>query len=236
MLDDAGLGISGSRPLRHRSRRCWRAYRTILTWCFTTSRCATRWASKKLRTETIDPADGDPRRAGLRDRFLARPHLERDRRALRATAALKFVWEFEPGFLFNKPSEVVRMMVRVDHPNFNVMFDSCHAHMCAVVGARQMGEKETLPGGVVQFIHMLTGKIGTCTSSTPTGRCTTTRPAPMRRSARACSTSTSITPALVDAGYDEEWWPIDLCFWEGALEATGPAKAFMDNLVEKYGT
>ena len=51
------------------------------------------------------------------------------------------------------------MVYAVDHPNFGVLFDSCHAHMCAVVGSRQMGEKETLPGGVVQFAHMLTGKI-----------------------------------------------------------------------------
>ena len=77
-----------------------------------------------------------------------------------AKSGVKLVWEFEPGFLFNKPSEVVRMAYKVDHPNFSVMFDSCHGYMCAVVGARQMGQKETLPGGVVQFIHMLTGKIG----------------------------------------------------------------------------
>ncbi len=57
----------------------------------------------------------------------------------------------------------------------------------------------------------------------------------MRRSARASSTSHAIVQALLDAGYADEWWPIDLCFWEGALEATGPAKKFMDELVAKYG-
>jgi hypothetical protein len=28
---------------------------------------------------------------------------------------------------------------------------------------------------------------------------------------------------------------MDLCFWPSALEATAPAKAFMDKLVAKYG-
>ena len=32
--------------------------------------------------------------------------------------------------------------------------------MCAVVGARQLGEKEVLPGGVLEFLEQLKGKIG----------------------------------------------------------------------------
>jgi sugar phosphate isomerase/epimerase len=148
---------------------------------------------------------------------------------------VKFVWEFEPGFLFNKPSEVVRMCYAVDHPNFGVLFDSCHAHMCAVVGARQLGEKETLPGGVVQFAHLLTGKIlhvhfidsdgtlhdGDTSTHAPFGQ--------------GVLNFDEIVPALYAAGYNDEWWPMDLCFWPQALEATAPAKAFMDQLVAKYG-
>jgi len=148
---------------------------------------------------------------------------------------VKFVWEFEPGFLFNKPSEVVRMAHAVDHPNFGVLFDSCHAHMCAVVGARQMGEKETLPGGVVQFAHMLTGKINHIhfidSDNTLHDNDTSTH-APFGQGVLDFQ---AIVQALYAAGYNDEWWPIDLCFWEGALEATGPAKLFMDELVVKYG-
>ena len=54
------------------------------------------------------------------------------------------LWEFEPGFMFNKPSDIINMPKAVDHPNFKVMFDTCHAQMCAVVGARQRGEQEVL--------------------------------------------------------------------------------------------
>jgi len=152
-----------------------------------------------------------------------------------ATNGIKLTWEFEPGFFFNKPSEIVRMVYAVDHPNFGVLFDSCHGYMCSVIAARQLGEKETLPGGVVQFIHMLTGKINHVhfidSDGTLHGGETSTH-APF---GQGVLDFPSIVQALYDAGYQDEWWPMDLCFWPGALEATGPAKKFMDELVAKYG-
>ena len=53
------------------------------------------------------------------------------------------VWEFEPGFWLNKPSEVKNLVEAVDHAHFKLLFDTSHAYMGAVVGARQTGEKET---------------------------------------------------------------------------------------------
>ena len=151
-----------------------------------------------------------------------------------AVEGVKLVWEFEPGFLFNKPSEIVRLVYATDHPNFGVLFDSCHAHMCAVVGARQMGEKETLPGGVVQFAHMLTGKIShvhfiDSDNTLHDGETSTHAPF-----GKGVLDFDAIVKALFEAGYTDDWWPMDLCFWPGALEATAPAKAFMDRLVAKY--
>ncbi|HID29577.1 MAG TPA: sugar phosphate isomerase/epimerase, partial [Desulfobacterales bacterium] len=66
-----------------------------------------------------------------------------------AECRVRVTWEFEPGFIFNKPSEVLKMVNGVCHDNFGVLFDTCHAYMCSVVGARQVGKKETLKGGVV---------------------------------------------------------------------------------------
>ena len=152
-----------------------------------------------------------------------------------ANEGVQLVWEFEPGFLFNKPSEVMRMVYGVDHPNFTVLFDSCHAHMCAVVGARQLGEKETLPGGVVQFTHMLTGKIGHVHFIDSDGTLhddDTSTHAPFGQGVLNFG---EIIRALEAAGYADEWWPIDLCFWPKALDATAPAKKFMDQLVATYG-
>ena len=44
--------------------------------------------------------------------------------------------------------------------NFGVLYDTCHAHMCAV-GRRptSTGEKETLPGGELELLEKLKGKI-----------------------------------------------------------------------------
>ncbi len=76
-----------------------------------------------------------------------------------AEAGIYVTWEFEPGFAFNKPSDVVRICGEIDDDNFGVQFDTCHAHMVASVGARQPGEVETLPGGALELAQKLRGKI-----------------------------------------------------------------------------
>jgi sugar phosphate isomerase/epimerase len=151
-----------------------------------------------------------------------------------ASESVQLVWEFEPAFLFNKPSEIVRMVYAVDHANFRVLFDSCHAHMCAVVGARQLGERETLPGGVVQLAHMLTGKIGHVHFIDSDGTLHDGETSTHAPFGQGVLDFDAIVRALDDAGYDDEWWPIDLCFWPHALEATAPAKRYMDALAARH--
>ena len=70
------------------------------------------------------------------------------------------VWEFEPGFWLNKPSEIKAIVKAVNHSNFKVLFDTSHAYMCAVVGARQTGNKEVLNGGVLELYQSLKSDIG----------------------------------------------------------------------------
>jgi sugar phosphate isomerase/epimerase len=115
------------------------------------------------------------------------------------------------------------------------MFDTCHAYMCGVVGARQMGAKETLPGGVAQFAHMLTGKIGAVHFIDSDGTLHDNHTSTHAPFGKGFIDFDAATKAILDAGYADEWWPIDLCFWSNALEETAPTKAFMDTLVAKYG-
>ncbi|MCP4403339.1 MAG: sugar phosphate isomerase/epimerase, partial [bacterium] len=172
----------------------------------------------KLRVDTISPPTEIPGGMDYETCFSKVADAWNSAAEVCQKQGVKLIWEFEPGFLFNKPSEVVRMVYKVDHPNFSVLFDSCHAYMCAVIGARQLGEKETLPGGVVQFAHMLSGKIGHIhlidSDGTLHGDETSTH-APLGTGILDFST---IMPAIKEAGYDDEWWPIDLCFWADALE------------------
>lgn len=188
----------------------------------------------KLRADTISPPTEIPGGMDYETCFWRVAQTFHRAADVCAREGVKFVWEFEPGFLFNKPSEVVRMTYAVDHPNFSVLFDSCHAYMCAVVASRQLGEKETLPGGVVQFAHMLTGKIGHVHFIDSDGTLHHDETSTHAPFGEGVLDFDEIVKALFEAGYTDEWWPIDLCFWPKALEATADAKAFMDNLAAKY--
>jgi sugar phosphate isomerase/epimerase len=187
-----------------------------------------------LRADTISPPTEIPGGMDYETCFWRVAQVFNRAAGVCGNEGIKFVWEFEPGFLFNKPSEVVRMVYAVDHPNFTVLFDSCHAYMCAVVASRQMGEKETLPGGVVQFAHMLTGKIGHVHFIDSDGTLHDGHTSTHAPFGTGVLNFDEIVKALFDAGYTDDWWPIDLCFWANALEATAPAKKFMDNLAAKY--
>ncbi len=76
-----------------------------------------------------------------------------------ADRGLYVTWEIEPGFAFNKPSDVQRILDAIPDDNFGVMYDTCHGQMVAAVGARQHGKKEILRGGQLEFIERLSGRI-----------------------------------------------------------------------------
>src|SRR6266487_1073672 len=77
-----------------------------------------------------------------------------------AKMGVRVVWEFEPGFWLNKPSEVKRVVEAVDHENFKLLFDTSHAYMGAVIGARQTGTKELLSEGVAEYGRFLGAMVG----------------------------------------------------------------------------
>jgi hypothetical protein len=183
-----------------------------------------------LRVDTISPPGEIP--GGLDRETCLRRIVEAWQRAAEACAqaGVRVVWEFEAAFLFNKPSDVMRMLYAVDHANFAALFDTFHAFNCGVLGARQMGEPETLPGGIPQFAHMLTGKIGLAHLSgyergepgAWTGRRTLECPPDLP----------AAVSAIGEAGYAGEWWTVDLGgFWPDAVADTGRAKQFMDRLL-----
>ena len=145
-------------------------------------------------------------------------------------AGIRINWEFEPGFAFNKPSEVVRMHERVGHPNFFVMFDTSHAYMCAVVGARQHGPKEVLSGGVPEFLRKLQGRIGAIhlidSDGTLHGDETSTH-CPF---GEGFINFKALAPLLL-AVPNIEWWCIDMCFWAGSWELVEASRDFVADLL-----
>lgn len=189
----------------------------------------------KLRVDTVDAPTTIPGGMNYETCFAKVAEVWNRAADICTKSGVKLIWEFEPGFLFNKPSQVVHMVYKVDHPNFSILFDSCHAHMCSVIGSRQLGQKETLDGGVVQFAHMLTGKIGhihLIDSDETLHDDETSTHAPLGTGVLDFD---KIIPAILEAGYDDEWWTIDLCFWPKAVQATEHNKRYLDSLIEKFG-
>jgi len=152
-----------------------------------------------------------------------------------ADKGIRVAWEFEPGFAFNKPSDVLRIVEEVGHDNFGVMFDTCHGYMVACTGARQPGEKEILPGGVVELAQKLRGKINHIhlidSDGTLHGEETSTH-APFGQGKIDFD---ALMPELAKNDMGHDWWTIDLCFWPDAWTVTAECKKAVDELNKKYG-
>jgi sugar phosphate isomerase/epimerase len=150
------------------------------------------------------------------------------------------VWEFEPGFAFNKPSDIIRIHDAVNKPSFGLMYDTCHGQMVGVNGSRQEGEKEVFPNQV-DFIRKLDGRIfhlhvidsdNTCHKDASGADETSAHP-PFGKGVLDFD---EIMPALVKASrLPHDWWTIDLCFYPDAWSATASCKKKVAELVEKYG-
>ncbi len=152
-----------------------------------------------------------------------------------ADHGLRVAWEFEPGFAFNKPSDVFRILDGVNEDNFYTLFDTSHANMVAVHGARQVGQQETLPGGIVELAQRLEGKVGRLHLIDSDGTLHDHQTSTHRPFGGGQLDFDQIMPALVAAGCPDDWWTIDLSRWPDAWEATEDCKRFVVELAEKYG-
>jgi sugar phosphate isomerase/epimerase len=151
------------------------------------------------------------------------------------------VWEFEPGFAFNKPSEILRIHDAVDRPNFGLLYDTCHGQMTGVVGARQEGEKEVF-ASQLEFIRMLDGRIRHIHVIDSDNRCHKDAEGNDETSAHppfglGVLDFDALMPALLKAARLKHGWiTIDLCFWPDAWEATASCKQRVDELVARYAS
>ncbi|WP_321470220.1 sugar phosphate isomerase/epimerase family protein [uncultured Paludibaculum sp.] len=153
---------------------------------------------------------------------------------------LYVTWEFEPGFAFNKPSDIARVHDGVNRPNFGLMYDTCHGQMVGVNGTRQEGKKEVFPNQV-EFLRFLTGRINhihlidsdnTCHKDAEGNDETSAHP-PF---GQGVIDFDEVLPALIRASAaPHNWWTIDLCFWPDAWKATESCKKAVDKLNARYG-
>jgi sugar phosphate isomerase/epimerase len=154
-----------------------------------------------------------------------------------ADHGMNVCWEFEPGFLFNKPSEILQLVDRVrakGNKNFGVLYDTCHAHMCATIAANQAGAKETLPGGALELLEKLKGKITHVHLIDSDGSLNEHNTSTHNPFGTGKLDFDKLAPALNKSGVPHDWWCVDLCFWPNAWDVTADSKRYLDKLRQKY--
>ncbi len=144
-------------------------------------------------------------------------------------------WEFEPGFAFNKPSDILRICEQVNEDNFGTEFDTCHAEMVAGKGARQWGEVETLKGGTLELAQKLRGKINHIHLIDSDGTLNEHETSAHPPFGDGYLDFDAIIPELNKSGVKHDWWTIDLCFWPDAWALTERCKKALDEYNVKYG-
>ncbi len=154
-----------------------------------------------------------------------------------ADFGMNICWEFEPGFVFNKPSEIYQIVDGVrgrGNPNFGVLYDTCHAHMVATIGANQQGDKEILPGGALELLNNLKGKITHVHVIDSDGSLNEHNTSTHNPFGTGDLKFDELFPAIQAAGVPNDWWCVDLCFWPNAWEVTADSKKYLDKMREKY--
>ena len=193
---------------------------------------------KTIRVDAVEPPDFfqtskmDPK-AGMERIIAVWDKCSR----IAADFGMNVCWEFEPGFLFNKPSEVLKIVDGVrakGNANFGVLYDTCHAHMCAVMAANQPAPKETLPGGELEFLQKLKGKITHVHLIDSDGSLNEHNTSTHNPFGTGRLNFDKLLPELAAAGVPNDWWCVDLCFWPNAWDVTADSKRFLDKLRAKY--
>jgi sugar phosphate isomerase/epimerase len=188
--------------------------------------------SPSLRVDTV-AAPGSIPDDEYEDAFHRVAGLWGEAAAFAAAANVKLVWEFEPGFAFNKPGEVIRMHQEVRHPNFSILFDTTHAYMCAVVGARQHDKKDVLAGGIEEFLDKLQGRIGAIHLNDSDGTLHHDETSTHRPIGEGLIDFERLAPKLLRIP-NIEWWTVDLSFLAGSWALAESSRRFLAGLLSRH--
>lgn len=153
-----------------------------------------------------------------------------------ADQGVMLCWEPEPGFLFNKPSEILRMYDDVGKDNFKIEFDTSHLYHICELGSMQYGGIEKYPGGMLAFIKACKGKLALLHLIDNDGTIYKGVTAMHNQFGTGHLDFDKLLPAFRDdAGYTGEWWVVDLVFHDDVFNVVATAKEYIDKMNEKYG-
>jgi sugar phosphate isomerase/epimerase len=143
-------------------------------------------------------------------------------------------WEFEPGFAFNKPSQVVQIVEEVNKENFGLEFDTCHAEMVAK-GSRHPNGQEILEGGCLEMAEKVRGMINHIHLIDSDGTLHHDETSSHPPFGDGYLDFDKIMPELNKNKLSHDWWTIDLCFWPDAWAVTERCKTSIDEINKNHG-
>jgi sugar phosphate isomerase/epimerase len=187
--------------------------------------------SMRVDPGTFGPLPFDADREAVWDRVVTtfRRHAERG-----ADEGVLMLWELETGQIFVKPSEAVRLLEDVGHPNLKLMFDVGHVQAACVLAHNQNQPVERLEGGAVEFARMLAGKIGhahVCDTDSNTWQNLFGTHLGIGKGVLDFD---ALIPALADS-YDGEWWSVDaIPMTTDAWTDTWNDRFTLDALLDKH--
>lgn len=230
-IKDYGLGVSGYAPSFAETPPSEVEEKVYLDSAAKSVSFCERCDIRALRVDSASPPD-ELAVAEYEARFSRLAKTWNKAAEICEKSGIALVWEFEPGFWLNKPSEVLRLYEAVGHANFKVLFDTSHAYMGAVVGARQTGVPELLKGGVPEYAEMLGDAIGHLHLIDSDGSLhdnETSTHAPFGTG--YVDFAASLKPIVpIISGFS--WWTADFCFWPGTEEAARKAPGQMRRIAE----
>jgi sugar phosphate isomerase/epimerase len=106
--------------------------------------------------------------------------------------------------------------------------------MSAAVGANHVGDKETLPGGGLELLQKLKGKIAHVHLIDSDGTLNAQNTSTRTPIGQGVVNFDLIIPELLTCGVADDWWCVDLCFQPDAWTLTAESKRFLDKLRHKY--
>lgn len=183
-----------------------------------------------LRVDTVTPPDAVDAEAYPRH-WGGLVHTWRESARICQDAGVTLAWEFEPGFWLNRPSEVKSLSEAIDHPAFRILFDTCHAHMCAVEGSRQGAEPEILPGGVTELARMLMPNIGHIHFIDSDGQLHDGETSIHAPFGTGLLDFPAVIAALDPVLWQMPWLGVDFCFCPTTEQAAREALPFLDRIL-----
>ena len=118
-------------------------------------------------------------------------------------------------------------------PAFGIIYDTTQAHNCAL-GRNQRGEVEVLERGQLEFLERLAGRITHVHLIDANGALFEDRFSRHIPFGRGDIDWDSVMPALVAAGSGDDWWTIDVCWWDDAWPVFEEGLAFVRQLRERH--